>query len=178
MKISTSPSLWNHSSQIRKTRFEIGQALWTSLELSLASLAAPSHSKFWLTADAFEKLRYLKVIYPFVVATFFPINLTHREEGAKVYSLCMCTRCVYVCVCVYAKRCVYGKRYVYVYMWICTNVANQPKKDLTEHLLSSVEKIRWTREENKIFETKPVAAKSSEEAKLKNPSPRKRGVRS
>lgn len=170
MKISTSPSLWNHSSQIRKTRFEIGQALWTSLELSLASLAAPSRSRFWLTADAFEKLRYSKVIYPFVVATFFPINLTHREEGAKVYSLCMCTRCVYVYVCVC------GKRYVYAYMWICTNVANQPKKDLTEHLLSSVEKIRWTREENKIFET--VAAKSSEEAKLKNPSPRKRGVRS
>lgn len=109
MKISTSPSLWNHSSQIRKTRFEIGQALWTSLELS-ASLAAPSRSRFWLTADAFEKLRYSKVIYSFVVATFFPINLTHREEGAKVYSLCMCTRCVYVCgvcVCVVSIMCMH-----------------------------------------------------------------------
>lgn len=79
-------------------------------ELSLASLAAPSRSRF--TADAFEKLRYSKVIYPFVVATFFPINLTHREEGAKVYSQCMCTRFVYMCTCV----CVCGKCYVYAYM--------------------------------------------------------------
>lgn len=75
-------------------------------ELSLASLAAPSRSRFRLTADAFEKLRYSKVIYPFVVATFFPINLTHREEGAKVYSQCMCTRFVYMCICVRVYVCV------------------------------------------------------------------------
>lgn len=75
----------------------IGRTLYATSELA-ASLVAPSCSRCWLAADAFEKLRYSKVIYPFVAATFLPINLPREEEeGTKVYLyVCAC-----MCVCVY-----------------------------------------------------------------------------
>lgn len=77
----------------------IGRTLYATSELA-ASLVAPSCSRCWLAADAFEKLRYSKVIYPFVAATFLPINLPREEEeGTKVYLYVCACMCVCVCVC-------------------------------------------------------------------------------
>lgn len=87
-------------------RFEIGRTLYAISELA-ALLAAPSRSKGWFAADAFEKLRYSKVIYSFVAATFLPINLPRQRrrghESLPVY-VCerVCTVHERVCVCVEA----------------------------------------------------------------------------